>query len=72
LPAVTTFIIVCTWLYLRLIIFKILPETLLPVSFMCVCVCVLMGAYSQATVNKRTSTMFMWCVPVKLFRGIYV
>jgi len=39
LPAVTTFIIICTWLYLRLIIFKILPETLLPVSFMCLCVC---------------------------------
>ena len=70
LPGVTAFITICTWLYLRLIIFKILPETLLPVSF--VCVCVFVEAYSQATVNKRTLTMFMWCVPVKPFRGMYV
>jgi len=38
----------------------------------CVCVCVFVEAYSQATVNKRTLTMFVSCVPVKPFRGMYV
>jgi hypothetical protein len=41
--------------------FQNVPETLLPVSFMCVCG----AAYSQVTVNKRTLSTFVWCVPVK-------